>query len=491
MTSAHTRIGEMMDRTEWELSDELISRNRDQIKAITEQVSEASSLNQTTAKDEAVLPEKKATIPDNHNAIVLECDVVRDQCAGSELEGLTFGIKDSIALQGIPMRFGTHGIPPFVPTEHAAVIESILSHGGRLIMKTNLDELTASGKGRFGTNGPVLHPEDDSRLAGGSSGGSAVVVARGDVDVALGTDTGGSVRIPAAFCGVIGLKPTNQITPLTGVLENSFNLDAVGILARDVASLRRTLDTITSTSGTHVNSRKANESNRAFGNDLAVSEVTVGISDEVFDQQCEDDIQRRMRYVIGQLENAGVELKRISTPSLTRVEQIKRVVHTVEFAHYWISDGIPFRRHDLVDPAFCAWVNSSLKPNAHRLHDPFISRFLAGVALLDQGISEQYIWARKEQLNLRKEMDQLLQKVDVVLLPTTPIFAPKLNDMDTQARDFGRYTQLANVTGHPSISIPVGASEKLPVGLQLIAGRFEEETILGVCELFQQYSIDV
>ena len=168
-----------------------------------------------------------------NNAVITACDVPPAPDADGSLDGLEIGVKDNIAVAGVPLTAGSEPLTSLIPAHDATAIERLRRAGARITAKTNLDEFASGGRATS-HYGRITNPFDESRIAGGSSGGSAVAVANGRVDAALGTDTGGSVRVPAAMCGLVGVKPTYGLVPLTGVIENTYTLDHVGPLTSDV-----------------------------------------------------------------------------------------------------------------------------------------------------------------------------------------------------------------------------------------------------------------
>ena len=165
-------------------------------------------------------------VDDPHGAVAADCSV--PPSASGHLDGVAVGIKDVVAVAGVPMRCGSATMRGVVPATDATVVDRLRAAGAAITAKTACDEFAGSARGTTGHGAPITNPHDDERTAGGSSGGSAAAVASGRVDAALGTDTGGSVRIPASFCGVVGYKPTYGLVPLTGVVENTYTQDHVG-----------------------------------------------------------------------------------------------------------------------------------------------------------------------------------------------------------------------------------------------------------------------
>jgi amidase/aspartyl-tRNA(Asn)/glutamyl-tRNA(Gln) amidotransferase subunit A len=178
------------------------------------------------------------------NAIAVSCSVPGDRDDSLELSGVSVGVKDIIMVAGVPMQCSSALMRGFIPGTDATVVKRLLANGADITAMTNADEFAASGRGTTNYTGPIRNPHDPERVAGGSSGGSGVAVANEIVDVALGTDTGGSIRIPAGLCGVVGLKPTYGLVPLSGVVENTYTQDHVGPLTRSVRDAGRVLEAI-------------------------------------------------------------------------------------------------------------------------------------------------------------------------------------------------------------------------------------------------------
>lgn len=434
---------------------------------------------------------------DKYNALSVECDVAPSADHSGLLEDRTVGIKDIIAVAGIPMQCGSKVMHGFVPSGDAAVTTRLRDAGAIITAKTNLDEFAGGGRGQS-FRGTIRNPRDEERIAGGSSGGSAAAVAAELVDIALGTDTGGSIRKPSAFCGVVGLKPTYGLVPLTGVIENTYTLDHVGPIAKDVSNTAHVLEAIAGKDETDVASMAA-----AGRNDYSVggyieatrsapdlNEVRIGVATQGITDEINDEVSERHRTALESLEDSGATLEEIELPYLDHTKHIKNILSYVELAAYWRARGAPIRRGGIVNTFDQVGFARRNRAANHELNDFYLSRVLAGAQLLEAH-DGFYTRAHAARDVIREELVSELNSVDAIATPTSPFLAPKVNEINDPTFDydavnngspygFGRYSKIANVTGVPAITLPNEVLPGAAVGLQLIAAPFEDANLLGV-----------
>ncbi|MGM0715634.1 MAG: amidase family protein, partial [Halobacteriota archaeon] len=285
---------------------------------------------------------------DPYNAVVTACEI--EPTDDGALSGLTVGIKDNIAVAGVPMQCGSAVMEGFTPVEDAPVVTRLLEAGATITAKTNLDEFAGGGRG-MAADGQIRHPMDPDRYPAGSSGGSAAAVAAGQVDIALGTDTGGSVRAPAAVCGLVGAKATYGLVPIAGVIENTYSLDHVGVLARTVSEAAACLDAL---AGKH---ERDPGSMAAAGHDeytiggyadaaadpIDPADLTLGRLVESFEDG-ETAVLDHVSATLDDLDAAGATVVDISLPEADLVDTIKNCITYPELAQYWRDGGVPLRR---------------------------------------------------------------------------------------------------------------------------------------------------
>lgn len=432
---------------------------------------------------------------DDYNALRVECQVPPVADHDGLLSGITVGVKDLVSVAGIPMQCGSSVMEGHVPSTDATVIDRLRRSGATITAKTTMDEFAGGGRGRT-ARGLVRNPCDEDRIAGGSSGGSGAAVAAGLVDVALGTDTGGSTRKPAAFCGVVGFKPTYGLVPLTGVVENTYSLDHVGPIGDEVVDVAALLEAIAGRDEADPASLAAvgREQHRVGGyidavdsappiEDLRIGVATQGLTDPI-----NDVVADRHHAAVEAISDAGATVVELELPYLDRTKHLKNLISYTELAAFWRDRGAPIRRGGTVDPndriAFARRADASNR----ELNDFYRSRMLAGAQLATSHDGRHYTRAKAAQRTVREALAERLADVDVVATPTVPELAPTIDrvrdpDFDYDGLDsefgFGRYTKIANVTGTPAISVPNEVESGPAVGLQLIGSRFDDATVLA------------
>lgn len=429
----------------------------------------------------------RAPSDDPGNALAVECEVGPPADAGSELQDRSIGVKDVIAVAGVPMECGSVVMADYVPPFDAAVVERLLDAGATIGAITTCDEFAGSARGTTPHDGPVRNPHDPERTAGGSSGGSAAAVATGLVDAALGTDTGGSVRVPASFCGVVGLKPTYGLVPLHGVVENTYTQDHVGPLANTVRDAARVLEALAGADDRDPASLQAAGrvdyrvggyveavDDRPSVADLALGVLEPGLGDGVAAQ-----VADRTEAAVDRLRDAGATVNRLDVAGFEHGRAVKNALSVTELAAHWRDGGAPYRRGGVVDPDHQAALADRFAGAADELGPFYRAKLLAGAAVIDAARGGPYTRAQAAREVLRERFDAALADVDALVLPTTPDVAPRIEDADEPPFDYARNTRAADVTRLPALTLPNGTLDGLPVGLQLVGGAFEEAALLG------------
>jgi aspartyl-tRNA(Asn)/glutamyl-tRNA(Gln) amidotransferase subunit A len=372
------------------------------------------------------------------------------------LHGVPIAVKDIIDVAGVPTTAASRVREGHVACADAPVIARLRDAGAVIIGKTNLDEFAFGTTSENSAFGVVRHPLDPSRSPGGSSGGSAVAVAAGMALAALGTDTGGSIRIPAAACGIVGLKPSLAEIPTEGVVPLSKTFDHVGPFTRTVADARLVHHAISPSSGA-VPPRPAND-------------LRLGIPRGYLTDLLDSDVRARFDEATAALRNVGAKLMDVSIPQASMTPAV--------YIHIHSSEGATFHARTL-----------DAQPERYT---PVVRRRLE---LGRYVLAEDYTRAMEGREVLRREVDAALENCDALLLTTLPIPAPPIGaeTMTIGGREepvramMLRLTQLFNVTGHPAISIPCGVtSNGLPVGLQLVGHRNQTEALLSAAVVVEQ-----
>ncbi|MPY88434.1 MAG: Asp-tRNA(Asn)/Glu-tRNA(Gln) amidotransferase GatCAB subunit A [Luteitalea sp.] len=367
------------------------------------------------------------------------------------LHGIPIALKDLIDQQGVRTTAASRvrDEAPLAATD-AAVTARLRAAGAVLVGKCNLHEFAFGSTNQDSAFGPVRHPSDPTRLAGGSSGGSAVAVATGMALAALGSDTGGSVRIPAAACGIVGLKPAFGEVPLDGVVPLSVSLDHIGPLCRTAEDAWLLHTVLAAVPADHA----------APPPPRTLSLLRARVLRGYFLDLLEDDVRERFESAVRQLADRGAR------------------IHEGRIAH---ADEIVRTYAAITVPEAVAWHAPTLATHADRYTAVVRERLEAGRQLP----AVEYLQAQARRRVLRQEVAQALDDCDILLLPTLPCVAPHIGQANVR---FGeqelparvallRLTQLFNLTGHPAVTLPCGnTKEGLPVGLQ-IAGRDTRELI--------------
>jgi len=416
---------------------------------------------------------------------------------GGPLDGLDVGVKDNIAVAGVPMTCGSRVFESTVPARHATVVRRLIDAGAAVVGKTNMDELAYGPTGETSGFGPTRNPADPDHVAGGSSSGSAAAVASGTLDAALGSDTGGSIRLPAAFCGVVGFKPSWGMVPRVGFVEMAYTLDHVGPFAPDVATAALVFDAVAGPDPGDPSSARAGRLDgtaaEAAADPPAVGELSVGLPAELFADHVDAAVADRVRAAADDLAAAGATVEEVRLPTVPDIVAVWNAITNAEFADTLRSRMVPVRRRAALDPA---WQDAAAGALAERADDfgPVVRRkAVVGAHLLDRGARE-YVRARAVADRLADEFAAALSGHDALLAPTTPTTAPAVGRWaagsysatgESYDVPLAFNTRPADVAGVPAVSLPVGEADGLPVGLQLIGPRDGDDALFGTAAVVE------
>ncbi|AEN04875.1 Amidase [halophilic archaeon DL31] len=414
---------------------------------------------------------------DELGAWLTRCDMSR--AVQGPLDGLTVGVKDNVAVAGVPMTCGSPLLtePAFVPGRDATAVDRMLDAGARIVGKTNMDEFAFGGDADSLRLRLARNPHDPERQPGSSSAGSGIAAATGAVDLAIGSDTGGSVRFPAAWCGVPGLKPTRGLVSHDGFVQFAKTLDNVGLLSSSVENLAVGLDaiagpdprderTLGEASGEYV--AAVTEANPA-GLDIALPEELFGAA-PVLDE--------RVREATDELAAAG------ATVSETSIEQYELwlpawlSIGMTEVGNYLRANAVNYWSLAPGDAALTERLHEERTAGDETLGPPLQAAMLYAEHRNQMDGDAAYVRAQEARCLLAKGVDAALAGADVLASPTVPMLPPKWDeDLDDVFSALAN-TAPFNVTGHPAVSVPCGTVEGLPVGLQFVAARGEDATAL-------------
>lgn len=405
------------------------------------------------------------------------------------LAGLPIGIKDNICLQGMPTTCGSRMLQNFRPPYDAHVIERLHAEDAILIGKLNQDEFAMGSSTETSIYGPARNPWNSECSAGGSSGGSAVAVASGLVPLALGSDTGGSIRQPASFCGVVGIKPTYGRVSRYGLVAYASSLDQIGPLAGDAFGAALLLECIAGHDKRDSTSLAADCPQWISKLDQPLQGLRIGIADEYFAEGLDSEVEHCVREALKVLRSAGASITPVSLPhSKYAVATYYLIACSEASSNLARFDGIHYGHRadkftDLVD-LYSQSRGEGFGPEVKR-------RIMLGTYALSAGYYDAYyLKALKVRRRIREDFDKAFEAVDVIAGPVTPTAAFRLGEKlaDPLAMYLGDiYTISTNLAGLPGISVPCGfTSEGLPVGLQLQAPILEESRLLQCSHQYQQ-----
>lgn len=424
---------------------------------------------------------------------------VTTEIAGSPdgpLAGCRVAMKDNIALAGVPMMNGSRAVEGFVPLRDATVVTRVLEAGATIVGKAVCEDLCFSGASHTSASGPVRNPWDTARTAGGSSSGSAALVASGAVDFALGGDQGGSIRIPAAFCGVVGHKPTHGLVPYTGAFPIEFTIDHLGPITPTVMGAARMLNVLAGRDGFDPRQpADLNPTDYVAALSQAPTGLRVGVVTEGFGFEGLSDpaVDHVVRAAIARLANAGLSVEDVSIPWHRHAMHVWNVIATDgATAQMLDGNGYGLNWDGLYDPELIAHYGRQRHERFDELSDTVKLVALTGRHSLARYQGRHYAMARNLIPTIRAAYDSALSRFDVLVMPTLPITASKLVEAgspreESISRAFEMLVNTApqDISGHPATSVPAGIANDMPVGMMIIAKRFDDATGLRVAHLFE------
>ncbi len=412
------------------------------------------------------------------------------------LSGKRVVIKDNVCVAGVPMMNGTSTLEGYVPEFDATIVTRILDAGAEIVGKAVCEHLCFSGGSHTSDSGPVLNPHDHTRSAGGSSSGSAALVATGECDMAIGGDQGGSIRIPASWCGVYGLKGTHGLVPYTGVFPIEITLDHVGPIAASVRDVALLLQAIAGEDGLDPRQKDVRVDDYGDAANGDVQGLRVGIVTEGFAWPglSEEDVDDLVRESAGAFEELGAEVSEVSVPMHrdgTHIWNGIAIEGATELMVRGNSMGTNWKGHystSLLD----AYARGRTT-RADDLSETVKLTMLAGQYLRESYHGRYYAIAQNLGRKLAAAYDEALSQVDLLVMPTlpmkaTPLPAAEASTEEVVARGLEMINNTApfDVSGHPAMTVPCGFSEGLPVGMMLVGRKWDEKTILRAAHAFEQ-----
>jgi len=407
--------------------------------------------------------------------------------AGS-LAGMVVAVKDVLCMKGERVTCGSKILENFVSLYDATAVQKLLAEDAILIGKTNMDEFAMGSSTENSAFGVVRNPVDESRVPGGSSGGSCVAVAGGMSHTALGTDTGGSIRQPASFCGVVGLKPTYGRVSRYGLVALSSSFDQIGPFANSVADAARVLQVIAGHDDHDSTSARVPVPDYASSLTKDVRGTKIGLPKEALTEGVQSEVREEIEKTVDRFREAGALIHTVTLPHLEYNISAYYILMTAEassnLARY---DGARYgyrssKGSDLTE-MYIASRSEGFGAETKR-------RIMLGTYVLSAGYYDAYYRkAQKVRRLIQEDFINAFNEVDCVLMPTSPTTAfsigEKINDpLQMYLSDI--YTVSANLAGVPAISVPCGSDKRgLPIGVQLVGKQFDEATILRVADFLE------
>ena len=410
--------------------------------------------------------------------------------ARSALDGVPIALKDNIVQAGEPASCASRILAGYVSPFDATVVEKLRTAGAVIVGRTNLDEFAMGSSTENSCAGPTRNPWDLSRSAGGSSGGSAAAVAAGLVPAAFGSDTGGSIRQPAALCGVVGMKPSYGRVSRWGLVAFASSLDQIGPIAHTAADCALLLETIAGHDPKDSTSlpEPAPALSRALDGD--VGGLTLGLLREADDPSgVAPGVRERVREAVAELERAGAKLREVSLPHMRYAIAVYYLIATAEassnLARY---DGVRYG-HRAADGA--GGITALYERTRAEGFGPEVKRrILLGTYVLSAGYYDAY-YKKAQQVRtlLRRDFEAAFAGCDAIVLPTTPEPAFRLGEKASDPLALylsDVFTVSANLAGLPGVSVPCGLAGGLPVGLQILGPPLEDATVLRIADAYQR-----
>ncbi len=421
-------------------------------------------------------------------------DEGRYPASNGQLSGMSVAVKDVLALKDARLTCGSKFLEPFHSLYTATCVQRLMDAGASIVGKTNMDEFAMGSSNENSAYGPVLNPWDTTRVPGGSSGGSAVAAAIGACNVALGTDTGGSIRQPAAFCGVVGMKPTYGRISRYGLTAFASSFDTVGTFARTLEDTARALEVMSGFDEMDSTSARVPVEKYSEGLSRDVKGLRIGIPKEYFGEGIEPDVRRHIEEAKVKLQKAGCTLVDVSLPHTKYCIAVYYILTTAEASSNLARfDGIRYGRRA---QGVTSLEDTYRKSRSEGFGREVKRRIMLGTYVLSSGYYDAYYTrAQKVRRLATQDFELAFQHCDALLTPTTPATAFKFGEKSSDPLAMylnDIFTVGSNISGVPAMSVPVGLDSKgLPVGAQLITKQFDESTLFALAkEIMSNETLD-
>ena len=454
----------------------------------------ATELTQATLKRiETLEPQLRSFLAVTSDHALAKAKAVDEKIAAGEeiglLSGIPIGIKDNLSTKGIPTTCGSKILENFIPPYESTVTQKLLDAGAIMVGKTNLDEFAMGSSTENSAYQVTANPWDTARVPGGSSGGSAAAVSADECVVSLGSDTGGSIRQPASFCGVVGLKPTYGLVSRFGLVAYASSLDQIGPFGRTVEDAAILLGEIAGYDAKDSTSLKVDIPDYTQYLKPDLKGKTIGIITETFGEGLDDEVAQSVHAAIAHMKELGAEVKEISCPrfryGLPTYYIIAPSEASANLARY---DGVKYGfRTDDPDNL----MDMYLKTRAAGFGTEVKRRIMIGTYALSAGYYDAYyLKAQKVRTLIKEDFEKAFEDVDVLVSPTAPTTSFKAGEKTADPLSMylsDLMTIPVNLAGLPGLSLPCGFDKQgLPIGLQLIGNVLREDNVLHVAHAYEQ-----
>ena len=421
------------------------------------------------------------------NAYITFSDLSENNSEG-KLSGKTIAIKDTISTAGLRTTCASKMLENYVPPFDAHVVSLVKKHGATILGKANCDEFAMGSSTEHSAFGATHNPHDLERVPGGSSGGSAAAVAGNLADIALGSDTGGSIRCPASFCGIVGLKPTYGLVSRYGLIAYGNSLEQIGPMAKtvyDCALLLECISDYDNRDATCVNGKDINYTESLDGD---ISGLKIAIPREFFGNGTDPIVEKSVKNTIDKLASEGAIIEEINIESIKYSLAAYYIIAMSEASSNLARfDGLRYGLHSGKSKDWNELFSNNRKSG---FGFEVKRRIMLGTFALSSGyFDEYYIKAQKVRSLITNDFKKIFSKFDVIVGPTMPTLPFKLGERTTDPLSMYMSdvdTVSANLAGIPSISVPCGYSDNLPIGIQIMSSHFNEKTILNIGHKIEQ-----
>ena len=417
-----------------------------------------------------------------------QADRMLAEGSASSLTGIPMQVKDVMCTEGVRTTCASRMLEDYVPVYNATAVDRLFRQGAVMLGKGNMDEFAMGSSCENSAFHPTLNPWDTGRVPGGSSGGAGASVAAGEAVYALGSDTGGSVRQPAAMCGVVGLKPSYGVVSRYGLVAYASSLDQIGPVGRSVADCALALNGIAGHDPRDATSLPLPTPDYSEGIEAGIEGLRLGVPSEYFVEGMEDGVRRAVEQGIALLESLGASVREVSLPSTKYALACYYIIAPSEcsanLARYdGVKYGYSYQQSEDMWGAMEQTRRHGFGPEVTR-------RIMLGTFALSAGYYDAYyLKAQQARTLIRRDFAEVFQSVDALVTPTSPVVAFPVGEKTgdpLQMYLIDVCTLPVNIAGLPALSVPCGFSGGLPVGMQLIGPHLSEPTLLRIGHAYEQ-----